>query len=81
MSTTGESEAAAPSYGSAVLNNEITLDSSYTKQTYQIDPVFQGRSLVSFTIFTKETTDSWSDYATVELRDVTPTLRISYYTE
>ena len=81
MSTTGESEAAAPSYGSAVLNNEITLDSSYTKQTYKIDAVFQGRSLVSFTIFTKETTDSWSDYATVELRDVTPTLRISYYTE
>ena len=81
MNTAGESEAAAPAFGSAVLNNETTFDANYTKQTYQIEPIFQGRDLVSLTVFAKEATDSWSDYAVVELRDVVPTLRINYYRE
>lgn len=82
MSKAGEQEATAPAYDdSAVLNSAITLDSSYTKQTYSLNPVFAGRSLVSFTIFTQETTDSWNDYAVVEMRDVVPTLRISYHAE
>ena len=84
MNQTGEYEAAEPAYGSTVLNDEIAVDTCgepYTKYTYQIDPGFEGRDIVSFTAFAAETTDSWSDYAILELRDVVPTLRISYYTE
>lgn len=79
VNKTGNYEANAPAYAPEVLNNEVELDANCTKRTYRIDPSFQGRETVSFTVFTKEKTDSWYDYAVVELRDIIPKLRVTYY--